>query len=103
MYRHTEGSQRVEYDAHLFCPLAGAWDVSTDLLGEGTRLGVRRRSPGDLIEQPTGPVIAQSALAVRSDDDEAGLAARVLALEHELLPSVVREFCGGRIALERAS
>ena len=47
-----------------------------------------------------GPVIAQAALKVRDDDDEAGLAARVLALEHQLLPSVVQQFCDGRLALE---
>jgi phosphoribosylglycinamide formyltransferase-1 len=50
-----------------------------------------------------GPVIAQSALHVRADDDEASLAARVLALEHALLPSVVQAFCDGRLALEGAS
>ena len=47
----------------------------------------------------TGPIIAQAAVPVRSDDDEASLAARVLAEEHRLLPAVVRWFCAGRLAL----
>jgi phosphoribosylglycinamide formyltransferase-1 len=47
-----------------------------------------------------GPVVAQSALRVRDDDDEASLAARVLALEHALLPAVVGWFCEGRLALD---
>ena len=49
-----------------------------------------------------GPVIAQSALSVRDDDDEASLAARVLELEHKLLPGVVQWYCDGRLALEGA-
>ncbi len=47
----------------------------------------------------TGPIIAQAAVPVRSDDDEASLAARVLAEEHRLLPAVVRWFCAGQLAL----
>ena len=48
----------------------------------------------------TGPIIAQAAVPVRRDDDEASLAARVLAEEHRLLPAVVRWFCAGQLALE---
>jgi phosphoribosylglycinamide formyltransferase-1 len=52
-----------------------------------------------------GPIVAQSALLVRPDDDEVSLAARVLALEHRLLPRVVRAFCEGRVVIagERAT
>jgi len=39
---------------------------------------------------------------VRSDDDAASLAARVLALEHQLLPDAVRLFCAGRLVIEGA-
>lgn len=46
-----------------------------------------------------GPVIAQVRVPVHPDDDEAGLAARVLAREHELLPEVVSWFAEGRLAL----
>ena len=46
-----------------------------------------------------GPVIAQTRLAVRADDDEHTLAARVLEREHRLLPQVVQWFAEGRIAL----
>lgn len=46
-----------------------------------------------------GPVIAQGAVAVRDDDDEATLAARVLDVEHRLLPAAVRAFCEGRLVI----
>ena len=48
----------------------------------------------------TGPIVAQAAVPVRADDDEASLAARVLAEEHRLLPAAVRWFCAGEVALE---
>jgi phosphoribosylglycinamide formyltransferase-1 len=47
-----------------------------------------------------GPVVAQAAVAVLPGDDEAALAARVLAAEHELLPAAVRAFCTGRLAID---
>jgi phosphoribosylglycinamide formyltransferase-1 len=46
-----------------------------------------------------GPIVAQAAVPVLDGDDEASLAARVLAQEHRLLPSVVGWFCAGRLAL----
>ena len=46
-----------------------------------------------------GPIVAQGAVAVQDDDDEASLAARVLAVEHRLLPSAVRAFCEGRLVI----
>ena len=39
----------------------------------------------------TGPVIAAERVPVLADDDEASLRARVQAVEHRLLPRVVRE------------
>jgi len=47
----------------------------------------------------TGPIIAQAAVPVRRDDDQATLAARVLAEEHRLLPAVARWFCAGQLRL----
>jgi phosphoribosylglycinamide formyltransferase 1 len=46
-----------------------------------------------------GPIIAQAAVPVQDDDDEASLAARVLAQEHRLLPAAVRWFCEGRLVI----
>lgn len=46
-----------------------------------------------------GPIIAQAAVPVQAADDEAGLAARVLAEEHLLYPRVARWFLEGRLAL----
>ncbi len=50
-------------------------------------------------ELDMGPIVAQAALAVRPDDDEARLASRVLALEHRLYPTAVRWFVEGRLSL----
>jgi phosphoribosylglycinamide formyltransferase-1 len=46
-----------------------------------------------------GPIVAQGVVPVHPDDDEARLAARVLAVEHRLLPMAVGWFCRGDIAL----
>jgi phosphoribosylglycinamide formyltransferase 1 len=47
-----------------------------------------------------GPIVMQSAVAVRPDDDEASLAARVLATEHVIYPLAVRWFVEGRLSVE---
>jgi phosphoribosylglycinamide formyltransferase-1 len=47
-----------------------------------------------------GPIVAQGAVAVRNDDDAATLAARVLEVEHRLLPMAVRAYCEGRLVIE---
>jgi phosphoribosylglycinamide formyltransferase-1 len=44
-----------------------------------------------------GPIVAQAALAVEPGEDEAALAARVLALEHVLLPRCVAWILQGRV------
>ena len=46
-----------------------------------------------------GPVIAQVAVPVCDGDDEAALAARVLAQEHQIYPLAVRWFAEGRLVL----
>ncbi len=47
-----------------------------------------------------GPIIAQAAVPVQVDDDEASLAARVLAEEHMLYPRVARWFLESRLQLQ---
>lgn len=47
-------------------------------------------------ETDAGPIIAQAVVAVHPDDDEASLAARILAAEHRLYPSAVRLIAEGR-------
>ncbi len=47
-----------------------------------------------------GPIIAQAAVPVRDDDNEATLAARVLAEEHRLLVQAVACWCAGRIRVD---
>jgi phosphoribosylglycinamide formyltransferase-1 len=51
-------------------------------------------------EVDAGPIIAQAAVPVQDDDDEASLAARVLTQEHALLPAAARWFCEGRLVIE---
>jgi phosphoribosylglycinamide formyltransferase-1 len=46
-----------------------------------------------------GPIVMQGAVAVHDGDDEAMLAARVLAVEHQLLPAAVRAFCEHRLVI----
>jgi phosphoribosylglycinamide formyltransferase-1 len=48
----------------------------------------------------TGPIIAQAAVPVCEDDDEARLSARILAREHELLPRVLQWIAEGRVTIE---
>ncbi|MGY3040356.1 phosphoribosylglycinamide formyltransferase-1 [Rhodanobacter sp. TND4EL1] len=44
-----------------------------------------------------GPVIAQARLPITPEDDEQGLAQRLLPLEHRLLPAVLAELASGRL------
>jgi phosphoribosylglycinamide formyltransferase 1 len=48
----------------------------------------------------TGPVIAQSVVAVLEGDDEQTLGARILAEEHALLPRVLQWIALGRLEVE---
>ena len=48
-------------------------------------------------ELDRGPPIIQARVAVRADDDEASLSARVQAQEHRIYPLAVRWFCEGRL------
>jgi phosphoribosylglycinamide formyltransferase 1 len=47
-----------------------------------------------------GPIIAQGVVPVADSDDEATLAARVLAVEHRLLPAAVGWHCAGQLVID---
>ena len=47
-----------------------------------------------------GPVVIQAAVPVLDSDDEATLAARVLAQEHRIYPQAVRWFVEGKLRLD---
>jgi phosphoribosylglycinamide formyltransferase-1 len=47
-----------------------------------------------------GPIIAQAAVPVLEEDDEATLSARILEQEHRLLPAVVTWIAEGRVQIE---
>ena len=46
-----------------------------------------------------GPIVAQAVVPVREGDDEATLAARVLEVEHIVLPQAVAWFCADRLTV----
>jgi len=48
----------------------------------------------------TGPILLQEAVHVLEDDDAASLAARILPVEHRLLPRAVALLCEDRIRVE---
>lgn len=50
-------------------------------------------------EVDVGPIVIQAAVPVRQDDDEAGLAARVLEQEHHIFPLAIRWFAEGRLQI----
>jgi phosphoribosylglycinamide formyltransferase-1 len=50
-----------------------------------------------IAELDAGPIIVQSAVAVRGGDSEAALAARVLAVEHRIYPLALRLAAEGRV------
>jgi phosphoribosylglycinamide formyltransferase-1 len=47
-----------------------------------------------------GPIILQAALKVNPDDDREKLAARILEVEHQILPRTVQLFAQGRLKIE---
>jgi phosphoribosylglycinamide formyltransferase 1 len=51
------------------------------------------------LELDSGPIVAQAAVPVLPGDDEATLAARVLAQEHVIYPRALRLVCEGRARL----
>ena len=51
-------------------------------------------------ELDAGPIIVQAAVAVRNDDGEAALAARVLGQEHRIYPLALKLVAEGRVQVE---
>jgi len=51
-------------------------------------------------EMDSGPIIAQGAVAVHDDDNEATLAARVLKVEHQIYPLALRWVAEGRVVIK---
>ena len=47
-----------------------------------------------------GPIILQKLVEVMETDTPESLAAKVLKLEHELFPEVVKAFCENKIIME---
>ncbi|MGL4283342.1 phosphoribosylglycinamide formyltransferase [Eubacterium aggregans] len=51
-------------------------------------------------EADGGPIIAQRVVEILDDDTPESIQKRVLAVEHELLPWVVEQFCLGRVSVD---
>jgi phosphoribosylglycinamide formyltransferase-1 len=51
-------------------------------------------------EVDAGPIIAQKAVEVHEEDDEASLSARILRQEHRIYPAAVRLFAEGRLHIK---
>jgi phosphoribosylglycinamide formyltransferase-1 len=51
-------------------------------------------------EMDAGPIIVQGAVPVLDGDDEAALAARILAVEHRIYPLALRLIADGRVVVE---
>ena len=49
-----------------------------------------------------GPIVAQEAVPIRDEDDEAALHERIKAVEHRLLPQVVARFLAGAVGAPAA-
>ncbi len=47
-----------------------------------------------------GPIIAQQAVPIEADDDEARLQGRIQGVEHQLLPRVVSALAAGRLSCQ---
>ena len=47
----------------------------------------------------TGPILAQTQVDVREDDDETSLQERVKHIEHVLYPETLDRICSGQISL----
>lgn len=54
-------------------------------------------------ELDSGPIIAQAAVPVLTDDDEERLAERTLSAEHKLYPLALRLLAEGRVTLDGAA
>ena len=55
-----------------------------------------------LVDERTahGPSLAQAAVPVRDDDDEASLAARILEQEHRIYPEALARFVAGGVRID---
>lgn len=51
-------------------------------------------------DMDTGPIIVQAAVPVSASDDEAALAARVLAAEHRVYPMALRWIAEGKVSVD---
>ncbi len=70
-----------------------------DALAHGVRItGVTVHLVDELVDH--GPIVAQRAVEVTTDDTEASLHERIKQAEHELFPACVSLLCQGRLAVD---
>ncbi|MBS3909795.1 MAG: phosphoribosylglycinamide formyltransferase [Actinobacteria bacterium] len=79
----------------LLPSFAGAHGIK-DALDYGVKVaGVTVHFANEVFDE--GPIILQEALAVREDDTEETLAARVHEIEHRILPEAIKLYSEGRL------
>jgi phosphoribosylglycinamide formyltransferase-1 len=104
MRLHTEEFVRSWWNRHLnihpsLLPAFKGLHTHARVLEEGVKITgctVHFVRP----EMDTGPIVAQAALPVLSDDTEVSLAARVLEAEHRLYPHALRLVASGAVRVE---
>jgi phosphoribosylaminoimidazolecarboxamide formyltransferase/IMP cyclohydrolase len=77
---------------------AGARPIRDTLAGGARVTGVTVHVVDESLDG--GPIVAQEAIAIAPDDDEASLLARLHAVEHRLLPRVVAFALAGGITID---
>jgi phosphoribosylglycinamide formyltransferase-1 len=95
----TFALRMINIHPSLLPAFAGSLHAQADALRHGVKL------TGCTVHYVTaevdgGPIIAQAAVPVLDDDDEATLAGRILEQEHRLLPLVVTWIAEGRVRIE---
>lgn len=95
---HDRYGGRILNTHPALLPSFPGWHAVRDALAYGVKVtGCTVHIAG--LEVDTGPILAQGAVEVRSDDDESSLHERIKAVERELYPATIRAVIDGRIPL----
>lgn len=91
IFLHRWPDRVVNVHPSLLPAFRGAHAVDDALAAGVTVTGCTVHLVDELVDH--GPILAQEAVPVRPGDDRASLHARIQAVEHRLLPAVVRDLC----------
>lgn len=95
---HERFGGRILNTHPALLPAFPGWHAVRDALNHGVKVtGCTVHVAG--LEVDTGEIIAQAAVEVRDDDDEARLHERIKVVERELYPAAIKAVVDGRITL----